>query len=137
MNAVSLVGNLTRDPESRDCGGHQKCSFGIAVPDGKDKKTGEERTMFIDVTAWNKKAALCMQYINKGDKIGVTGKLQLDQWQDRETGARRSKHSITLMDITFLSSKQERQAPPAGPDIGGGQDPSKNYPNDSMGEIQF
>ena len=100
VNQVILMGRLTRDPELRTtASGKNITSFSIAV----DRYSSEE-TDFFEVTAWEKLAELVDQYLNKGSKVLVQGRLQLDRWE--KDGQKNSRVSITANDVTFLDSKQ-------------------------------
>jgi single-strand DNA-binding protein len=110
LNRVTMIGNLTKDPESRAAGLHTIASFGIAVnrkskgPDGQPK----EDVSFFDCEAWNKTGELVMQYLKKGRSVLVEGRLQQDRWQSPE-GQSRSKVKIVVENIQFLSPKVEGQ----------------------------
>ena len=100
VNQVILMGRLTRDPELRTtASGKNITSFSIAV----DRYSSEE-TDFFEVTAWEKLAELVDQYLNKGSKVLVQGRLQLDRWE--KDGQKNSRVSITANDVTFLDPKQ-------------------------------
>jgi single-strand DNA-binding protein len=101
-NQVVLLGNLTADPELR------YTPNGTAVTDLRlavnETRRGEEVTLFIDVTAWDKTAEACGQYISKGSQILVAGRLRQETWEDRDTGKKRSKISVTANTVQFLRS---------------------------------
>ena len=105
LNKVFLIGNLTRDPELRYTPqGTAVASFGLASnrrwksSDGQDK----EETLFVDVTAFGRQAEIISEYMSKGRSIFVEGRLKLDQWQDKESGAKRSKLTVTVESFQFL-----------------------------------
>lgn len=103
MNHWSGIGNLTRDPESSFTdSGVAVCKFTIAVNRPKDEN-GQQRADFIPVRAYNKRASLCREYLRKGRKVGVVGKLQTYTYTDKE-GIKRSGFEILLSDLTFLPS---------------------------------
>lgn len=96
INQVNLMGRLTRDPELRSTTtGKAIANFSIAV----DRMSGEE-TDFFDVTCWNNLADIVSKYTQKGSKVYVSGRLQLDRWE--QDGQKRSKVSIVANDVTFL-----------------------------------
>jgi len=105
LNKVFLIGNLTRDPDLRYTpGGAAVCSFGVAVNRRYTTARGEDRedTCFVDVDAWGKWGEACNTYLRKGSPVLIEGRLRLDQWEDRETGARRSKLMVVAEHGQFL-----------------------------------
>ena len=107
-NMVILIGRLTRDPELRYTqGGAAVTEFGFAVNRKWKTGTGDEReeTMFIQVVAWTKLAEVLCQYLKKGSSAYISGRLQLDQWDDRESGAKRSQHKVVAETVQFLDRK--------------------------------
>ncbi len=109
FNKVILVGNLTRDIELRYLqSGTAVGSTGIATnrrfkaSDGTQK----EEVMFIDLTFFGRTAEIANQYLRKGSKVLVEGRLRLDSWED-QNGVKRSKHSITVDNMQMLDSKSE------------------------------
>ena len=111
FNKVILMGNLTRDPELRYTpDGMAICNFGIAVNDsfrrGSDGDSKDE-TMFIDVATFRKQAENCGQYLKKGRRVLVEGRLRLERWQAQD-GANRSKHTVSANVVQFLSVGDER-----------------------------
>ena len=103
FNRVILMGNLTRDPELANTpNGTSICKFGIAV---NRKFKERESTMFIDCTTWGKIGELIHQYSRKGDPIMIEGWLEFHSWEDKSSGQRRSKHSMTVENFQFLGGK--------------------------------
>lgn len=99
INQVILMGRLTRDPEMRTTTtGKSIASFSLAV----DRQTQDDQADFFDVTAWEKLGELANQYLSKGRRCLVQGRLRQDSWDDKETGKKRSKVEIVATDITFL-----------------------------------
>lgn len=99
INQVILMGRLTRDPEQRTTTtGKTIASFSIAV----DRGGQEDAADFFDVTAWEKLGELVMQYLGKGRRVLVQGRLRQDSWDDKETGKKRSRVEVTATDVTFL-----------------------------------
>jgi len=111
-NKVFLMGHLTRDPELRyTAGGAAVASFGLAVNrkwKGKDGQDGEE-TLFVDLTAWGKQAEVIGEHLHKGRAVFVEGRLKLDQWDDKATGAKRSKLTVTVERFEFIGGKDDAQ----------------------------
>ncbi|AGZ81968.1 single-stranded DNA-binding protein [Campylobacter fetus] len=109
FNKVVLVGNLTRDIELRYAqSGSAIGSTGIAVTRKFSGANGEKReeTCFIDITFFGRQAEIANQYLNKGSKVLVEGRLKFDQWQD-QNGNNRSKHSITVESMEMLGSQTQ------------------------------
>jgi single-strand DNA-binding protein len=120
LNKVFIIGNLTRDPELRVTPkGTAICQFGIAVNRQFKDESGATRdeTTFIDVEAWGKQGELVSKYLSKGSLAMVEGRLKLDQWEDKQSGQKRSKLKVVLDNVQFLSSRgsagggQGQQAP--------------------------
>lgn len=108
INQVTLMGRLTRDPEMRTTtSGKSVCSFSLAV----DRQGQDDQADFFDVTAWEKTGELVNQYLSKGRRALVQGRLRQDSWDDKETGKRRSRVEVVAFDVTFLD----------GPNDNGGQ----------------
>ncbi len=99
FNKVILLGNLTRDPELRYTPkGTAVARLGLAVNRSYKTDSGEskEEVTFIDVDAWGKQAELISQYLRKGNPIFIEGRLKLDQWDDKQTGQKKSKLGVVL-----------------------------------------
>lgn len=103
LNTVALMGNLTRDPEIRYTPKGTACAdFGLAVNEVwfDDAGTKKENVCFVDVTAWEKGAEWAGKYLKKGSEVHITGKLKLDQWDDKQTGEKRSKLKVVAQKLT-------------------------------------
>ena len=112
FNKVILVGNLTRDIELRYLqNGTAIGKSAIAVTRKFNAQNGEkkEETCFIDIDFWGKVAETANQYLRKGSKVLIEGRLKLDQWNDAKTGAFCSKHSVTVESIEILSFDNSMQ----------------------------
>lgn len=111
MNIVNLAGRLTKDIELQEYGkGKDKghfTRFTLAVRDGVDKD-GEPRTQFISCIIWGKGAELLDQYTGKGDLIGVSGKLEENNYEDAE-GVKHYTLQVNARDFEFLNTKKEDQ----------------------------
>lgn len=109
LNKVSLIGNLTRDPELRYTPqGNAVCTFGLATnrqwtTEGGEKKEDAE---FHRIVAWNKLAELCSQLLSKGRKVYVEGRLQTRNWTAQD-GASRTTTEIVISDMIILDSRRE------------------------------
>jgi len=122
LNKVFIIGNLTRDPELRVTPkGTPICQFGIAVNRQFKDESGATRdeTTFIDVEAWGKQGELVSKYLSKGSLAMVEGRLKLDQWEDKQSGQKRSKLKVVLDNVQFLSTRGGAPGGP-GPGAGGG-----------------
>lgn len=111
LNKVLLMGNLTRDPELRyTASGTAVASFGLAVNRKWTSREGEarEETLFVDVSAFARQAEVISEYMSKGRPIFIEGRLKLDQWQDRETGAKRSKLNVVVENFQFLGGRGDQ-----------------------------
>lgn len=99
INQVILMGRLTRDPEQRTTTtGKTIASFSIAVDRGGQDDTAD----FFNVTAWEKLGELVVQYLAKGRRVLVQGRLRQDSWDDKETGKKMSRIEVVATDVTFL-----------------------------------
>ena len=105
LNKVMLIGNLTRDPELR------YTPKGTAVADislainrvwNNEQNVRQEETIFVDVTLWGRQAELAQQYLSKGRCAYIEGRLQMDTWDDKETGKKRSKLKVVGETLQFM-----------------------------------
>ncbi len=104
MNSVQIIGRLGFDPKIEHVGNDNKAKCTFRVAEGKD-----DRTVWIDVEAWNKTAELCAEYLSKGRQVGIEGRLGFDEWDDKQTGKKRSKHYIVASRVTFVGSKADAE----------------------------
>lgn len=107
LNRVQLIGNLTRDPELRYTpSGTAVCSFGLATNRSWTTDTGEkhEETEFHKIVSWNKLAELCSQFLVKGRKVYVEGRLSTKNWTTQE-GQQRSTTEVVIDDMILLDNK--------------------------------
>lgn len=135
FNQVILMGNLTRDPELRQTpNGTSVTSFSLALNRSYKGQNGEwqEATDYIDVVAWGPLGERVAQYLSKGRPCLVNGRLQSRSWDDKDSGAKRSKVEVVAQDVTFLGG------PGGGSDNGGdsgssaGTKPSKTAKKDDV-----
>ncbi len=104
INQVILMGRLTRDPETRTTStGKNITSFSLAV----DRGGQDDQADFFDVTAWEKLGDLVAQYLSKGRRCLVQGRLRQDSWEDKETGKKRSRVEVVATDVTFLDGPND------------------------------
>lgn len=106
INRVNISGNLTRDSELRaTSSGMQIASFGVAVNDRRKNQSGEWKDYpnFIDCVMFGKRAESIFQYLTKGTKVAIEGKLRWSQWE--KDGQKRSKLEVIVDEIEFMSTK--------------------------------
>src|SRR2546430_4081500 len=107
FNKVILLGNLTRDPEIRYTPkGSAVCDLGIAVNRQYTLENGEKReeVTFVDVTFWGRTAEVAGEYLKKGRPVFIEGRLQLDTWDDKQSGQKRSKLKVIGETMQMLGS---------------------------------
>lgn len=133
MNKVIIVGNLTRDLELRYApSGTAIGNTGIASTrkfKGGDGQMKEE-VLFVDITFFGRTAEVANQYLRKGSKVLVEGRLKLDSWTD-QNGGKRSKHSVTVENMTMLDSKGSNPSDGGGYNQQGGNSYNNNAPSPS------
>ena len=109
INKVMITGNLTRDSELRQTpGGTSILNFGVAVNDRRrNQQTGEweDYANYIDCTMFGRRGEALNQYLTKGTKVAVEGRLHYSSWEDRNTGQKRSKVDVTVDELEFMSSR--------------------------------
>ena len=112
INKVMLSGNLTRDCELRAMSnGNAVGTFGLAVNERRKNSQGEweDYANFVDCTLFGRRAEAIAQYLTKGTKVAIEGKLHYSSWEDRNGGGRRSKLDVNVDEIEFLSSRSSGQ----------------------------
>jgi single-strand DNA-binding protein len=117
LNKVMLMGNLTRDPEVRYTPkGTAVAELGLAINRVYSAENGEKReeTTFVDVTLWGRTAEIAGEYLKKGRPVFIEGRLQLDSWDDKQTGQKRSKLKVVGEGMQLIGSRG------AGGESGGG-----------------
>lgn len=123
FNKVILVGNLTRDPEVRYTPkGSAVCDLGLAVNRNYSLENGEKReeVTFVDVVLWARLAEIAGEYLKKGRPVLIEGRLQLDSWDDKQSGQKRSKLRVVGETMQLLGSRS-----------GGGGDSDENMSGSS------
>ncbi|MGJ8639632.1 MAG: single-stranded DNA-binding protein [Opitutaceae bacterium] len=134
FNKVILMGNLTRDPETRvTASGLTICKLGLAVSRVFSTKDGERReeTTFVDIDAFGKQAEVITKYMRKGKPIHVEGRLKLDQWEGQD-GQKRSKLSVVLENFQFVGGRDDGDS-----NSGGGYDRSSPPARESKPAADF
>jgi single-strand DNA-binding protein len=105
VNVVTLIGNLATDVELKDLGDdRQVANFLLAVD-----RPGNDEADFVRISAWNKQAELCSQYLVKGRKVGIDGRLRSSSWEDTD-GNKRNAVEVVAHRVEFLSPPQGREA---------------------------
>jgi len=120
FNKVILLGNLTRDPEVRYTPkGSAVCDLGVAVNRQYTLDSGEKReeVTFVDVVLWSRLAEIAGEYLKKGRPIFIEGRLQLDTWDDKQSGQKRSKLRVIGETMQLLGGRP----PAAGGAAEGGE----------------
>lgn len=118
VNKVILIGNLTRDPELRYTPkGTAVCELGLAVNRKYKLDTGEprEEVTFLDISFWSKAGETIAKWVKKGQPLYVEGRLQMDTWDDKTSGQKRSKIRIIGEEFQFLGGGDR---PSRGPENG-------------------
>ena len=127
FNKVILLGNLTRDPEVRYTPkGTAVTELGMAVNRVYTAENGEKReeTTFVDVTLWGRTAEIAGEYLKKGRPVLIEGRLQLDTWDDKQSGQKRSKLKVVGEGLQLIGGRP-------GGTSGGGDEESSGAPRSS------
>lgn len=113
LNKAMIIGNVTRDPEGRTTpSGQTVCSFGVATNRRwKDQQSGElkEQVEFHNIVAWSRLAETCKQYLKKGSKVYIEGRLQTRTWED-QAGQKRNRTEIVAETMIMLDRAGTAQA---------------------------
>jgi len=113
VNKVILLGNVGKDPEIRSTpGGTLVATFGLATSDRQKDAQGnwQDRTEWHNLVAFNRTAEIIRDYVKKGSKLFIEGRLQTSSWEDKETKAKRYKTEIIVNDLSLLSGREEGSA---------------------------
>ncbi len=108
LNKVMLIGNLTRDPEVKFTPkGTAIAEIGLAINRAWKNEAGEkqEETTFVDVTLWGRQAEIARDFLAKGKPVYIEGRLQLDSWDDKQTGQKRNKLKVTGEQMQLLGAR--------------------------------
>ena len=116
-NRITLVGNLTRDPEMRNIdGGKAVTKFALAI---NRKTKGADETMYIDIVAWDRLGEICNQYLKKGMSALVEGRLVIRDFTNKD-GEKKKAVEVVASDMQMLDSKSRGDAPSGGSSYGNG-----------------
>ena len=110
LNKVLLLGNVTRDPEIRYTPkGSAVCDLGVAVNRTYTTDSGEKReeVTFVDVTLWGRTAEVASEYLKKGRPVFVEGRLQMDTWDDKQTGQKRTRLRVVAENMQLLGARPQ------------------------------
>lgn len=142
LNKAMIIGNMTRDPESRSTpGGQTVCNFAIATNRfWKDQQSGERKTAveYHNVVAWGKLAETCQQYLKKGKKVYIEGRLQTRSWED-QAGVKRNRTEIVAENLIMLdrSGAPSNNAGPAAAPVADTQAPAQGSDEINVEDIPF
>jgi single-strand DNA-binding protein len=112
LNRCTFVGNLTKAPELRFQATAEKqalCLLNLAINrDGRDESGAKKsRTTYInDIEVWGPSGEACARFLTRGSMVLVEGRMDLDQWQDRQSGAKRSRMKVVAENVQFLRIKR-------------------------------
>lgn len=133
MNCLNIIGNLTRDPESRQVGDKTVCNFTVAV-NRRRKVEGQPDADFFRVSAWGKTGENCQKFLSKGRKVGVTGSVSVHPFAGQD-GTPKASLEVLASDVEFLSSgkdgEQSSSAPAPAPTADGTPVDTDELPFDS------
>lgn len=108
MNRLTIIGNITRDPETRVTqSGSSVCTFTVAV----NRRGQEDKADFFRVSAWNKTGETCQKYLAKGRKVAVTGPVSVSTYTGQD-GKAYANLEVMAQDVEFLTPKAEQQPAP-------------------------
>ena len=124
MQKIEIIGNLTRDPESRVTqSGVNVCSFSVAV----NGKRREDETLYFRVTTWRKLAEICSQYCTRGKKVYVCGTIDKPKPYTNNKGEVKCDLCITADDVEFLSKGDDNSSSSHNDNNGYVSDPEPSY----------
>lgn len=115
LNKVMIIGRLGTDPEMRYTpSGNPVTTFRVASSRQWKDSNGEprEETEWFSIVTWNKLAEICNQYLSKGARVYLEGRLQTRSWEDQQSGQMRYKTEVVANDMIILESRTTREAPP-------------------------
>src|SRR5271155_5776907 len=133
LNKVMLMGNLTRDPEVRYTPkGTAVAELGLAINRVYSAENGEKReeTTFVDVTFWGRTAEIAGEYLKKGRPVFIEGRLQLDSWEDKQTGQKRNKLKVVGENMQFIGARGGAEGGGGEGGGGGGGESSGSAPRE-------
>lgn len=121
--SCQILGNLTKEPDfRRTASGSSVCELTVAV--NHRGANGQDEASFIEIVVWGKTAENCRQYLSKGSSVFIEGYLKQERWQDRNSGANRSKLRVAAEKVLFLSNNRSRET----------QQPQEQYQQTAAGQ---
>ena len=133
INKCLISGNLTRNADLKaTAAGNPVCSFGVAVNDRRKNQSGEweDYSNFVDCQLFGRRAEAVAQYLTKGTKVAVEGRLHYSSWEDRNGGGRRSKLEVYVDELEFMSGRNSAQNGAGGQQM---QQQGSYYPQQPSG----
>jgi single-strand DNA-binding protein len=141
LNKVLLLGNVTRDPEVRYTPkGSAVCDLGVAVNRAYTTDSGEKReeVTFVEVTLWGRTAEVASEYLKKGRPVFIEGRLQMDTWDDKQTGQKRTRLRVVAENMQLLGGRPSGGGEPTGEGRQTSAPPKKSAPSEpDEDEIPF
>ena len=107
MNSISLIGNLATDVELKDVGPEKKVATFLLAVNRRGRDAGAD---FVSVSVWDRQAEVCAEYLAKGARVGVEGRLRSRSWEDSE-GKRRTAIEVVSNGVDFIDSRNREEAP--------------------------
>ena len=138
VNKVILLGNVGKDPEMRSTpGGTLVANFTLATSDRQKDAQGnwQDRTEWHNLVAFTRTAEIIRDYVKKGSKLYVEGKIQTRSWDDKDTGAKRYRTEIIVNDISLLSGRDDGGS--GGSSKAGSSGSSANFDQRSSGQDEY
>jgi single-strand DNA-binding protein len=132
LDSISLTGRLTRDPELRHTGGGTAvCNIRFAWTTRNKDASGEwaDKSNFIDVIVFGGRAETCAQYLGKGDRMGVSGRLEYREWDAKDGSGKRHTYEVVADNVVFLSTPRSRDEDWSGENAGRDFTPAHEQPD--------
>jgi single-strand DNA-binding protein len=134
LNRYSFIGNLTKAPELRFQPAGEKqalCLLNVAINRDSRDESGEKRTQttFVnDIEVWGPSGEACAHFLTLGSLVLVEGRMDLDQWQDKQTGAKRSRMKVVAENVQFLRIRRPGDDPIPDPPPASAAEPAQEQP---------
>lgn len=128
LNQINIIGNVTRDPETRNVGSGTVAQFSVAVNEGSGDR---KKTTFFDCDAWDQKASFVSQYVGKGALVYVSGRVVIDEYTGTD-GQKRRSFKIRAYDVQLLHSRDGAAQPQGGYQQQGTQQYGQQYPQNAQ-----
>lgn len=128
LNQINIIGNVTRDPETRSVGSGTVTQFSVAVNEGSGDR---KKTTFFDCDAWDQKSAFVSQYVGKGALVYVSGRVVIDEYTGTD-GQKRRSFKIRAYDVQLLHSRDGAAQPQGGYQQQGAQQYGQQYPQNTQ-----